>query len=201
MKIRPMSSVFLGLVLLGACSEVEVRTSNLSPGTRKIHVPPVIVGIREEGIGRDLLQRVLQGFEKDGRLLVTEEGGAEAALIIRLQSYHVLTREFDANNRPVRRKMHLAVDLDFVELPARRLAWTTRHQVHTGIHIGEGHSPGSEGLDYDSTNPSTMNVFESYWQLNNMGKPVESEDAVRNRLLDRLAATIINRVVKGIIKP
>jgi hypothetical protein len=194
-QFRILGGLALAMALLAGCAGYDMKTQ-LPDTINKLAVPVFKNVTGQPGIEQDLTQKVTQGFNADGRLVVVEQPQADALLEGVVQSYNKIPLLRDENQVPVQYKLLIAVDLTFTDLKAKKVLWTTHTLVAT-------QGPGDSGIQtsnspaYDSTNVATITQYTTYYVLNKLGMPPEEETTARNRVLDQFVRPIVDRVIFG----
>jgi len=170
-----MKKVILILLVLTAVSFAGCNTYSPQPGLpayiQKAFVSMFINKTGQYGMEQYLTQKTIDTFIQNGRLQITEEGKADAIVKAEITKYLLQPILFDVNQVPQQYRLRIHVTLYFFDNKTQTLLWT-------------------DDLIREET---------TYYVANNLGMPAEDETTARNRVLDQLANTIVNRVIYGTV--
>jgi hypothetical protein len=171
-----MKRMFLFLLVLPAVVFAGCSTYSPQPGLpsyiQKAAVPMFINKTTQYGMEQYLTQKTIDTFISNGRLQITDENKADAIVKAEITKYVLTPILFDVNQVPQQYRLRIHITLYFFDNKSQTLLW-------------------SDDLIREET---------TYYVANNLGMPAEDETTARNRVLDQLASTLVNRVINGAVK-
>ncbi|MFP4466336.1 MAG: LPS assembly lipoprotein LptE [Candidatus Goldiibacteriota bacterium] len=156
-----------GIFLFG-CAHYMPR-AELPPDINSIAVPVFINNTDKYGLEQYLTSRTIDEFLTDGKVDIAEVYKADAVVKGIITKYVTTPILFDSNQVPQQYRMRIYIDLSF---------FSNKEQVE--IY-------------------RTEDIWEetTYYVVNNLGMPAETEETARVRVLDNLAAKVVRRVIYG----
>jgi hypothetical protein len=156
------------LLAFASCASYTPQVS-LPSYITKIAIPVFTNKTSTYNIEQYLTQKVVDQFISDGKLTVTDELNADAVLKVSIDQYVNMAIVHDVNNIPQQYLLKIAITISFFDVKNQREIW----------------------------NESDLWEQTTYYVVNNMGMPAETEEIARQRVLDALAGWIFRRVVNG----
>jgi len=162
-------AVLTVLALMLASCATYAPQPNLPPEIRTIAVPVFINSTNTFNIEQYITQKTVDGFITDGRVSVMDEFRADAVAKCTITRYILTPIVFDEKQTPVQYRLRVYVDISMFDNKAQAEMYKQK------------------------------DIWEetTYFVVNNMGMPAETEELARTRVLDQLAGRIVRRVVYG----
>jgi len=168
--MKPAGVLLLLLTSLGLCSCVDVVVHPGMPAyMSKIAIPTFLNRTGQPNLENELTQQFSQDFQVDGRVEVTEPDRANALLLGTITTYQLEPMLMDVHNNPQQYKMRLILYLALKDVKAGKNLWV-------------------EEKFEDSV---------TYYAANNLNVAPENEQDARKRLIHKLSARLIARVIEG----
>ncbi len=169
--MKRLIAVVLALAVLltfASCASYTPQVS-LPSYITKIAVPVFVNKTSTYNIEQYVTQKTIDQFIADGKLAITDEASADAVLKVSIDQYIKMDIVHDVNNIPQQYLLKIAISIYFFDNKNQRQIW------------------------------SEENLWEqtTYYVVNNMGMPAETEEIARQRVLDTLSGRIFRRVVNG----
>lgn len=161
-------TAFVLLLAFASCTSYTPQVS-LPSYITKVAIPVFVNKTGTYNIEQYLTQKVIDQFIADGKLTITDEMNADAVLKVSIDQYIKMDIVHDVNNIPQQYLLKIAISIYFFDNKNQRQIW------------------------------SEENLWEqtTYYVVNNMGMPAETEEIARQRVLDTLSGRIFRRVVNG----
>ncbi len=169
-----MKKVFLA-VLAVVASLGLVSCAGYSPQVQfpsyitKVAVPIFANKTDRFGMEQYVTQKTIDQFISDGKVSIADEQSADAVVKCAIEQYVLMPTRYDTNQVPQEYRLKITVSLFFFDNKNQRKLW-------------------EEPKLWEDT---------TYYVVNSLGMPAETEEMARNRLLDKLAERVFRRVIYG----
>jgi hypothetical protein len=166
---------FLVLVMVLVTAAVMTSCAGYTPQVslptyiQKMAVPVFINKTQTYNIEQYVTQKTIDQFIADGKLSITDEQSADGILKVTIDRYILTAVTHDINQVPQKYQLRIYVSIYLFDNKNQRQLW------------------------------SEENMWEedSYYVVNNLGMPAETEEISRMRILDKLAGRVFRRVMNG----
>ena len=135
----------------------------------KVAVPVFVNKTDRFGIEQYVTQKTIDQFIADGKVSIVDEQSADAVVKCTIEQYILVPITYDTNQVPQQYRLKIKISVYFFDNKNQRKIWD------------------EPNLWEDTT----------YYVVNNLGMPAETEEIARNRLLDKLAERVFRRVIYG----
>jgi hypothetical protein len=135
----------------------------------KVAVPIFMNKTDRNGIEQYITQKSIDQFIADGKVSITDEQTADAVVKCAIEQYILIPITYDTNQVPQQYRLKIKISLYFFDNKNQRKIWD------------------EPNLWEDTT----------YYVVNNLGMPAETEEIARTRLMDKLAERVFRRVIYG----
>ncbi|MCE5300127.1 MAG: LPS assembly lipoprotein LptE [Spirochaetia bacterium] len=136
---------------------------------QKVAVPVFSNKTPAYGMEQYVTQKTIDLFISDGKLSIADEMNSDAIVKVSLEKYMLAVTNYDVNQIPQQYRLRIYFDIYFFDNKNQRQIWEEKEL-------------------WEET---------TYYVVNNLGMPAETEEAARNRVLDRIADRVFRRVVYG----
>ncbi len=136
---------------------------------QKLAVPLFLNKTQTYNIEQYITQKTIDQFIADGKVTIGDEATADGILKVNIDKYLLTPITFDINQVPQQYRLRIYVSVYLFDNKNQRQLWT-------------------EPDIWEET---------TYYVVNNLGMPAETEEIARVRVLDRLSERVFRRTMNG----
>ncbi|MEK6645199.1 MAG: LptE family protein [Candidatus Firestonebacteria bacterium] len=167
---------FIFLSLLAGCG--YTGKSILPPTIKKVAIPTFANKTLKYGIETRLTQSAIREFLIDGRLEIVSPEKADAIIEGTIRKYFLEPLLYDANNVVIQYRLKMVVDILFKDVKSNKIIW---EQSEIG-----GIPGGSTTFYVSSSGVNGVNRVK-----------IDTEQEALERVYEKIARDIVNRVIYG----
>jgi hypothetical protein len=169
MKKLLVLAALAAVVIMGfGCAGYTPQVS-LPTYIQKLAVPLYVNKTQTYNIEQYVTQKTIDEFISDGKVSIADEQSADGVLKVNIEKYLLTPITFDINQVPQQYRLRIYVSVYLFDNKNQRQLWT-------------------EPDIWEET---------TYYVVNNLGMPAETEEIARVRVLDRLADRVFRRTMNG----
>lgn len=157
------------VIVIGAGCTGYTPQVSLPSHIQKVAIPVFFNKTQTYSVEQYITQKTIDQFIADGKVSITDEQSAEGILKVNIDKYNLTAITFDINQVPQQYRLRIYVSVYFFDNKNQRQIWE------------------DENLWEETT----------YFVVNNLGMPPETEEIARLRVLDRLSERVFRRVIYG----
>lgn len=167
-RIMLVLLMFVVIVIGFGCAGYTPQVS-LPSYIQKLAVPVFLNKTQTYNIEQYVTQKTIDQFISDGKVSIAEEQVADGVLKVSIDKYLLNAITVDINQVPQQYRLRIYISIYFFDSKNQRQLWT------------------EENLWEETT----------YYVVNSLGMPAETEETARMRVLDRLSERVFRRVLNG----
>lgn len=167
-RIILLASMLLIVAIGAGCAGYTPQVS-LPSYIQKLAVPVYLNKTQTYNIEQYVTQKTIDQFIADGKVTITDEQSADGILKVNIDKYQLTVITYDVNQVPQQYRMRIYISIYLFDNKNQRQLWM------------------DENLWEETT----------YYVVNNLGMPAETEEIARTKVLDRLSERVFRRVLNG----
>lgn len=169
MKRILLLAVMVVAVIVGAGCAGYTPQVSLPSYIQKLAIPVFFNKTQTYSIEQYVTQKTIDQFISDGKVAITDEQSADGILKVNIDKYMLNAITVDINQVPQQYRLRIYVSIYFFDNKNQRQLWM------------------EENLWEETT----------YYVVNSLGMPAETEEIARVKVLDRLSERVFRRVMNG----
>ena len=169
MKRNLILAIMAVAIIIGAGCAGYTPQVSLPSYIQKIAVPVYLNKTQTYNIEQYVTQKTIDQFIANGKLTIIDEQNADGILKVNIDKYQLTAITFDINQVPQQYRLRIYISIYFFDNKNQRQLWM------------------EENLWEETT----------YYVVNNLGMPAETEEIARVKVLDRLSERVFRRVLNG----
>ena len=170
MKRFMLLLVMVAAVIIGAGCAGYTPQVSLPSYIQKLAIPVFFNKTQAYNVEQYITQKTIDQFIADGKVTISDEQNADGILKVNIEKYILNPITFDNNQVPQQYRLRIYISIYFFDNKNQRQLWAEEETL------------------WEET---------TYYVVNNLGMPPETEEIARLRVLDRLSERVFRRVING----